>query len=275
MRTCSTCSGGKEQNCCEENQESRCDSSCSKGTIYLVGMGPGNPEEMTVHATRAIACSEYVVAYKTYIELLSPGLLMGKEIISTGMMGEVERCKEAVRIACTGKKVSVVSSGDAGIYGMSGLVLEILQAEGRLDQVNIEMVPGVTAAQAAAAVLGAPLMNDFAVLSLSDLLTPLDKIMRRAEAAASGGFVTALYNPKSVSRTENIEKVREIFLKHRPADTLVGIVKNALRSNEKVIVSTLDRFIHEDIDMFTMVIIGNEDTKSIGDYLVTVRGYSL
>lgn len=238
-------------------------------------MGPGNNEEMTGRAVYALQQSNVIVSYKTYIALLSAEILEGKEVVSTGMMGEVERCREAVRIARTGKIVSVVSSGDSGIYGMAGLVIEILQAENALAEVDIEIIPGVTAAQAGAAVLGAPLMNDFAVISLSDLLTPFDKIMQRAEAAASGGFVTALYNPKSNSRLEHIERVREIFLKYRSPDTPVGIVKNALRQGQSAIISTLAKFTKEEIDMFTMVIIGNEDTKRIGDYLVTVRGYGV
>lgn len=215
-----------------------------------------------------------VAGYKTYIELIRP-FLTQQEIVATGMRQELERCQEVVRLAGLGRSVALVSSGDAGIYGMAGILLECLEQAGCLD-IEVEVIPGITAANAAASLLGAPLMHDFAVISLSDLLTPWEVIERRVRLAAEGDFVIALYNPKSHGRTSQIEIVRELILKHRRPDTPVGIVREALRGTEtSVLISTLDEFTLKPIDMLSTVIIGNSQTKKIGPYLVTPRGYQL
>ncbi|GAB6174689.1 precorrin-3B C(17)-methyltransferase [Paradesulfitobacterium aromaticivorans] len=215
-----------------------------------------------------------VAGYRTYIELICP-FLGNQEVVATAMRQEIERCQEVVRLAVLGRKVALVSSGDAGIYGMAGILIECLEQAGRLD-IEVEIIPGITAANAAASLLGAPLMHDFAVISLSDLLTPWEIIERRVHLAAEGDFVIALYNPKSKGRTSQIERVREIILAHREPNTPVGIVREALRGTETLItISTLADFTKQDIDMLSTVIIGNSQTRKIGPYLVTPRGYHL
>jgi len=254
--------------------------------LYVVGIGPGGLNHMTFEANEAIEFSDVVVGYQTYLEFVEP-LLAGKEIVSSGMMREVERCREALNIAALGKNVALVSSGDAGVYGMAGLVFELVGADLRvcpekgehtgspLQDVEIVVVPGVSAVQAAASVLGAPLMHDFAVISLSDLLTPWGVITRRLRAAASADFVVALYNPKSKGRITQIEEARQILLASRPAATPVGIVRNACREGEEKTVTTLGEMLEHDIDMFSIVIIGNSATFVDGrGRMVTPRGYA-
>lgn len=243
------------------------------GKLYVVGIGPGGAEHMTPAARAAIEAAATVVGYQTYLELL-PELLEGKKLISSGMMKEVERCRRALEIAGSGETVALVSSGDAGIYGMAGLVLELAENwPGKGPEIAI--VPGVSAVQAAAALLGAPLMHDFAVISLSDLLTPWKTIRRRLEAAAGADFVIALYNPRSRGRVTQIVEAREILLRHRSPQTPVGLVRNACRAGETVTVSDLSSFLEHDIDMFTVVIIGNTATKIDGaGKMVTPRGYA-
>jgi adenosylcobyric acid synthase len=241
-------------------------------TLSVVGIGPGGLNHMTFEANEAIEFSQVVVGYQTYLEFIKP-LLVGKEILSSGMMREVERCREALGLAASGKKVALVSSGDAGVYGMAGLVLE-LAAEEEFKGVEIAVVPGVSAVQAAASVLGAPLMHDFSVISLSDLLTPWEVITRRLRAAASADFVVALYNPKSKGRVRQIEEARAILCASRPDSTPVGIVRHACREGEEKIVTTLGEMLDHDIDMFSIVIIGNSATF-VDDHgrMVTPRGY--
>lgn len=235
----------------------------------VVGLGPGDRECMTPQAVQAVRESDVVVGYKTYLDLV-PDLLENKEVISSGMRKEVDRAKRALELAGQGKVVSVVSSGDPGVYGMAGIVLEI--AQGR---VPVEIIPGVTAATAAAAALGAPLVNDFAVISLSDLLTPWKKMVERIEAAALGDFVIVLYNPKSKGRPDNIKTAREVILWHRHPDTPVGIVRRAKRGKEERVITTLRNMLEYDIDMLTTVIVGNSETRVENGYLITPRGYRL
>lgn len=189
------------------------------------------------------------------------------------MMQEVDRCQAAVDLAVEGKNVAVVSSGDSGIYGMAGLVLELAFKLPEDQRPAVEVIAGISAVSAAAAILGAPLMHDFVVLSLSDLLTPWPLIVKRAEMAAAGDFVIALYNPRSKKRVEQIETVREIVLKHRAATTPVGIVRQAGRSGQQCTISDLDGFTKEEIDMFSLVIIGNSQTYVDGGRMITPRGY--
>lgn len=229
---------------------------------------------MSARARDAILAAEAVVGYEPYLKLI-PELLAGKTVIGTGMTQEIDRCQAALEEALTGKTVAVVSSGDPGIYGMAGLVLEIVQRYPAPVQPEVEIIPGISAMGAAAALLGAPLMHDFAVISLSDLLTPWEVIEKRVEMAAAGDFIVALYNPKSTRRVKQIEKVREIMLEYRPSTTPVGIVRQASRSGERMILSDLYGFTGQPIDMFSLVIIGNSQTYVREGRMITPRGYSL
>ena len=235
-----------------------------------MGLGPGNVDEMTPRARAAIESAEVIAGYITYIKLI-PDLVGGKEIIGTAMMQEVERCKQAIDAAVAGKKVAVISSGDAGVYGMAGLVIDMI-----LDlpvKIDFEVIGGISAVNAAAAILGAPLMHDFAVISLSDLLTSWELIKKRVRNAADGDFVIALYNPKSKRRVENIVEVQKILLEYREKNTPVGIVTNAGRANEQKIITTLENFTAEEINMFSLVIIGNSQTYIKSGFMITPRGY--
>jgi precorrin-3B C17-methyltransferase len=200
-------------------------------------------------------------------------LTTGKRIVSSGMKKEIDRCGEAVRLARQGLTVSLVSSGDAGVYGMAGLAIEIVESEAA--DIDIEIVPGITAASAAAAKLGAPLMLDFACISLSDLLVPWGIIVKRLEAVATADLVVVLYNPKSKKRTTQIEQAREIFLKHRPSETPVGVCTAIGSDDEKVEISKLGNFLKLDINMRSIIIIGNTSTRIINGKMVTHRGYRL
>lgn len=229
---------------------------------------------MTPRARQAIEAAEVIVGYDTYLDLIQE-LLPGKATIGTGMMQEIDRCQAAVEQAMEGKTVAVISSGDPGVYGMAGLILELVAKYPAAVQPEVAVVPGISAVGAAASILGAPLMHDFAVISLSDLLTPWEVIQKRVEMAAAGDFVIAIYNPKSTRRTSQIEIVREIVLKHRGAETPVGIVHHASRAKEDRTISTLGQFTQEHIDMFTLVIIGNSQTHVADGKMVTPRGYHL
>ena len=242
------------------------------GKLFVVGIGPGSLDEMTYHARRAIESSDVIVGYSAYIDLAEP-LFFGKVVIAGGMGMEVERCEAALREALLGRTVALISSGDAGIYGMAGLVLEIAQKKGIEHPEAIVIVPGVPAFVAAAALVGAPLMNDFASISLSDLMNAWEKIEKRLAAAASGDFVTCLYNPRSANRVQQLEKARKIFLKHRSPETPVAIVRNAFRDEQSKVLTTLDAMLSHEIDMLSLVIIGNSQTESDGRWMVTRRGY--
>ncbi|MBF0557792.1 MAG: precorrin-3B C(17)-methyltransferase [Nitrospirae bacterium] len=251
------------------------------GKIYVVGTGPGRVEHITPHALDAIGKSQAIVGYGTYLDLITD-LIKDKEVISTGMTQEIDRCRAAVELALGGKTVAVVSGGDPGIYAMAGLVLEILRSqENRLGRgtaettgVAVEVIPGISALNAGASRLGAPLMHDFAVISLSDRLTPWELIEKRLKAAAMADFVIVLYNPKSMGRPDHIDKARAICLRYRSAETPVGIVKAAMRENEKVIISNLRDMLNHDIDMQTTVFIGNSSTFAWNNMMITPRGYT-
>lgn len=242
-----------------------------RGSLHVVGIGPGASSQITPAAEEAIRTADVVTGYSTYIDLI-PQLLHGQEVFATGMRQEVERCREALQRAVAGAKVAMVCSGDAGIYGMAGLVLELAAG---LD-IDIRIVPGVSAVQAAAALLGAPLMHDFAVVSLSDLLTPWELIRQRLEAAGAADFVVALYNPKSRGRITQIGEARDILLQHRSPQTPVGIVRNAARDGETVVVCNLATMLDQEIDMFSVVIIGNRATfVDACGRMITPRGYHI
>jgi len=245
----------------------------SAGKIYVVGTGPGSIEHITPYAREAIRKSEAVVGYGAYLDLITD-LIKGKEVVSTGMTKEIDRCRTAVELAVSGKTVAVVSGGDPGIYAMAGLVLEILKDHNALSPITVEVIPGISAVNAAAARLGAPLMHDFAVISLSDRLTPWELIEKRLEAAARADFVIVLYNPKSLGRPDHIDRARAICLRHRSAETPVGLVKAAMRENEKVIITNIKDMLNYEIDMQTTVIIGNSTTFTWNNLMITPRGYT-
>jgi len=226
---------------------------------------------MTPAAGEALAAAEVIVGYQTYLDLI-PEFLAGKEVIASQMMKEVDRCRKALDLAAEGKTVALVSGGDPGIYAMAGLVFEM--AKEQSVDVEIEVIAGIAALNACAARLGAPLMHDFAAISLSDLLTPWEKIEQRLKAAASADFVVAIYNPKSKKRAEHIVKAREIFLAHRAPETPVGIVTAATRENERIVLTTLEKMLENEIDMQTTIIIGNSTTFAWQGFMVTPRGYA-
>ena len=241
--------------------------------LYVVGFEPGGYEHMTVRAVEAIKNAQLVTGYTTYVEMLKE-IFPDKTYLSTPMKKEVDRCRLAVEKAMEGIEVAMVSSGDSGIYGMAGIVLQV--AEEMQADIDIEVIPGVTAAaSAAAAVLGAPLMHDTALISLSDLMTPLDLIMKRVDCAGQSDFVICLYNPKSKKRTEYVGMAADILLKYRSADTPVGIVRHAGRSQETSCLTTLGELKSADIDMFSIVVIGNSQTYVKHGKMITPRGYRL
>ncbi len=243
------------------------------GKLLLVGFGPGSEEHLTFRAKKAIEEAECVIGYRTYIDLVRP-LIAGKEVIQTGMTEEIERASLAVDLAYQGRTVALVSSGDVGIYGMAGLAFEVLADRGWTgSEISVEVIPGVTALSSCASVLGAPLMHDFASISLSDLLTPWEIIVKRLHAAAQADFVVALYNPKSSKRVRQIEEAQEIFLKYRTPETPVGIVKSATREGESIVISTISDMLSHPIGMLTTILIGNSQTKIFQNRMVTPRGY--
>lgn len=241
--------------------------------LKAVSLGPGDQSLLTPAALDAIREADVVAGYKGYIALMPEELLKGKEVVSTGMMGEVERARGAIESARSGKKTIMVCSGDAGIYAMAGLLLEILEAEGLLDTVPFSVVPGVAAFNAASALLGAPLMHDFASISLSDLLTPWEVIEKRLRLAAEADFVISLYNPRSKKRSDHLQNALGIIGEHRAPGTPVGIVGRAYREGQDVRVVRLDSVDVQSVDMQTVLIIGNSATRVAGDRMLTPRGY--
>lgn len=245
----------------------------SEGTVTALGIGSGAIDQITDSAKSAVRNSDTVAGYGKYLEQI-PSLIGKKKRIATGMTHEIQRCSLALDEAATGKKVSVVCSGDAGIYGMSGLLLELAEQE-KYKGVKIETVPGITAAVSAASALGAPLMNDFAIISLSDLLTPKKTIIKRIKLLSESDMVCAIYNPRSHNRKYLLAFAIKYMMKVRGKDTKFGIVKNAGRANEFTICGTLDHFPEEFVDMSTLVIIGNSKTVLRNGKLYTLRGYKV
>jgi len=242
------------------------------GKIYVVGIGPGNAEYMCPRAMEAMETSDIIIGFKTYIDLVRP-YISHKRLVSSGMKKEVERCAEVLELSRQGHVVSLISSGDAGIYGMAGIMIEVIdQAQ---CEVDIEIVPGISAATAAASLLGAPLMNDFVTISLSDLMTPWEIITRRIHAACQGDFVICVYNPRSNSRVTQLDEAARIMLEYKQPGTPVGIVKHAMREQQEVIITDLARLAEHDIDMFTVLVIGNSQTTVMNNKMVTRRGYKL
>jgi len=244
------------------------------GKLFVVGLGPGGEEHLTPRAREALEGSSVVVGYETYIKLIEE-LTRGKRVVSTGMKREVERVEKAISLAREGENVALVSSGDAGVYGMASLVFELLAREGKpLERTpQVEVVPGITSALATSALLGAPLGHDFAVISLSDLLTPWEVIEERLESAGRGDFAVVLYNPGSRKRRGHIKKARDILLRHREPETPAGIVSKAFREGEQVELTTLQKMAEGEVGMLSTVIVGNSQSFTYRGWMITPRGY--
>ncbi|HIU25643.1 MAG TPA: precorrin-3B C(17)-methyltransferase [Candidatus Copromorpha excrementigallinarum] len=238
--------------------------------IYVVGIGPGRYDEMTGRAEKALLESDVIIGYKVYIQLIRDRF-SHKEMIESPMRGEEARCDMAVEEALKGRTVSVVCGGDPGVYGMAGLVCG---KAGKYEGLQVEVVPGITAACSGAAVLGAPLIHDFAVISLSDLLTPWETIEKRLKAAAETDMVICLYNPASRRRRDHLKRACEIVMKYRSPGAVCGLAVNVGRDGEEGRVMTLGQLAETEADMFTTVFIGNSRTRNIGEKMVTPRGYS-
>ena len=239
--------------------------------VYVVGLGPGGVEQMTRRAQETLAACDVIAGYNVYIDLIKDDY-KDKEFLSTGMRKEVERCKLAIEEALKGKTVAMVSSGDAGVYGMAGIMYQIAA---EFPELEVEVIPGITAACSGAAVLGAPLISDFTLISLSDLLTPWEKIEKRLDLASQADFVICLYNPSSFKRHDYLQKACDIMLKNQRTDVPAGIVRNIGREGEEYEIMTLAELRDAQVDMFSTVIIGNSQTEVINNKMVTPRGYKI
>ena len=237
--------------------------------IYVTGLGPGASDQMTVQAKKVLEKCPVIIGYTVYIDLIREEF-PDKIFLSTPMRREADRCRMAFAEAQKGQDVAMVCSGDAGIYGMAGLICEIGKD---YPDVGIEVVPGITAASGGAAVLGAPLVHDFAVISLSDLLTPWEKIEKRIRAAAEADFVICIYNPSSKKRADYLQKACGMILEYRKPETVCGIVRNIGRDGESCEILSLERLRDTQVDMFTTVFIGNSNTMELNGRMVTPRGY--
>jgi precorrin-3B C17-methyltransferase len=248
----------------------------SNGTLYVVGVGPGHHDHMTFRAKKVIEESEIIVGYDTYVSLIED-LIQGKEVYRYPMTQEVDRANQAIDFAEKGKVVSLVSSGDPGIYGMIGLIYEILADKkwNYQNGIHVECVPGVSSLNSCSALIGSPLMTDFAVVSMSDLLVPWEIIVKRVEAAAIGDYVTVIYNPASKKRIHQLKDTRDIFLRYRKPETPVAIVKGAFRDSQKVVVTTLEKLLdyNDMLGMITTVIVGNSSTFNYNGLMINPRGY--
>lgn len=246
------------------------------GKIFVVGIGPGNREQMTIQAQDVLCQCDVIVGYTVYVELIKKAFpeeaFQQKVFLATPMMREADRCRLVFEEALKGKSVALVCSGDAGVYGLSGLILELSE---QFSQVDIAMIPGTTAALTGAAVLGAPLIHDFALISLSDLMTPLAKIENRIRHAAQGDFVMVLYNPSSQKREDYLQKACDWMLDYCSPDTVCGLVENIGREGEHYELCTLKECRDKQVNMFTTVFIGNSQTRIINGKMVTPRGYQI
>jgi len=247
------------------------------GKLYIVGVGPGHNDHMTFRAKQVIEESDTIVGYETYVDLVAD-LIDGKDVYRYAMTQEVERAQQCIELAKSGRIVSLVSSGDPGIYGMAGLIYEILAESGwdRKTGLYVEVVPGVSSLNSCAALVGSPLMTDFAVVSMSDLLVPWEIIVKRVEAAAQGDFVIVIYNPSSKKRIHQLQDTRKILLKYRSPKTPVAIVKGAYRESQTIVLTDLENMEnHSDkLGMITTVIIGNSSTYRYKDMMINPRGYT-
>jgi precorrin-3B C17-methyltransferase / cobalt-factor III methyltransferase len=247
------------------------------GKLYIVGVGPGHHDHMTFRAKQVIEESNTIVGYETYVNLVED-LIAGKEVHRYAMTQEVERAHQCIDLAKSGKIVSLVSSGDPGIYGMAGLIYEVLAEEGwnRKNGLYVEIVPGVSSLNSCAALVGSPLMTDFAVVSMSDLLVPWEIIVKRVEAAAQGDYVIVIYNPSSKKRIHQLQDTRKILLKYRSPTTPVAIVKGAFRESQTIVLTDLENLENhaDQLGMISTVIVGNSSTYTYQDLMINPRGYT-
>ena len=247
------------------------------GKLYIVGVGPGHHDHMTFRAKQVIEESNTIVGYETYVNLVED-LIAGKEVHRYAMTQEVERAHQCIDLAKSGKIVSLVSSGDPGIYGMAGLIYEVLAEEGwdRKNGLYVEIVPGVSSLNSCAALVGSPLMTDFAVVSMSDLLVPWEIIVKRVEAAAQGDYVIVIYNPSSKKRIHQLQDTRKILLKYRSPTTPVAIVKGAFRESQTIVLTDLEHLENhaDQLGMISTVIVGNSSTYTYQDLMINPRGYT-
>jgi len=247
------------------------------GKLYIVGVGPGHHDHMTFRAKQVIEESDTIVGYETYVNIVQD-LIEGKDVYRYAMTQEVERAHQCIDLAKSGKTVSLVSSGDPGIYGMAGLIYETLAESGWDPKtgLQVEIIPGISALNSCASIIGSPLMTDFAVLSMSDLLVPWEIIMKRVEAAAQGDFVIVIYNPSSKKRIHQLQDTRKILLKYRKPSTPVAIIKGAFRDSQSVVLTDLENLEnHSDkLGMITTVIVGNSSTYNYKDLMINPRGYT-
>ncbi|CUQ15543.1 precorrin-3B C(17)-methyltransferase [Clostridium baratii] len=237
------------------------------GKLYVIGIGPGGLDHMTLKAKEAIEKSDVIVGYTKYIDMIKP-LIEGKEVFMTGMRGEEARCKEALRLS-KDKDVALVSTGDSGIYGMAGLILELREDE------DVEVIPGLTASSAAGSVIGAPLMHDNCNISLSDLMTPYELIKKRVRMAADGDFIISLYNPRSKGRANYLRECIDIIREFRDDNTPVAVVRHALREGQEVKLFNIGNFDDTVVDMFSIVIVGNSQSYIKDGKFITPRGYKI
>ena len=242
--------------------------------MSVIGLGPGDVSLLAPLAAGVLSRAGAVVGYTGYIDSLPPWMLAGKNVVATGMTGEVARCERAVESALAGVDTAVVSSGDAGVYGMAGLLLELLEKRALLGRIDFEVIPGIPALCAAAALLGAPLTHDFAVISLSNLLTPWEVIIRRVEAAAAADFVIVLYNPRSKRRDGQLREALDVVRRARGEAVPVGLVRQAFREGQTAGVCPLGAFDPGGVDMLSIVIVGNSMTRIAGGRMLTPRGYA-
>ena len=242
------------------------------GKIIIAGLGPGNEGDMTLAVREALQSADVVVGYQYYFQFIKPYVREDCECVDTGMKKERQRAEQAFELAEQGKTVVVISSGDAGIYGMTPLIYEMQRHHAATD-IEVSSLPGISAFQKAASLLGAPIGHDLCIISLSDLMTPWEVIERRIKAAATGDFVTAVYNPKSHGRYWQLYRLQELFLQERSAETPVGYVRQAGRDDEEIKITTLGDFDPEDVDMFTVVLIGNSQSYIADGHIITPRGY--
>lgn len=238
------------------------------GKLYVIGIGPGGLEHMTLKAKQAIEESNIVVGYNKYIDMIKP-LVEDKELFSTGMRGEEARCRKALELSKENNTVALISTGDSGIYGMAGLILQMQEDE------SVEIIPGVTAASAAGSVIGAPLMHDNCNISLSDLMTPYDLIKKRVRNAADADMIISLYNPRSKGRPHYLREAIEIIKEYRELNTPVAVVRHALRDGQEYKLFTLENFDEEVVDMFSIVIVGNSQSFIKNGKFITPRGYDV
>lgn len=242
----------------------------SQGKLAVIGIGPGSQDQMTAAARTAIEESDIILGYRGYVNLIA-SLLSNKRVISSGMRQEMERARQSVELASAGSRVAVVCSGDAGVYGMASPILEVAHQVGA--NIEVVIVPGVPSPQSAASLLGAPLANDYAVISLSDLLTPWDAIAKRLALAAEGDFVLVLMNPASTKRTWQLEEAMRLILEHRSPTTPVGIVTNAYRDGQRVVLTTISDLAKHNVGMSSTLVVGNSLTFSHAAKMITPRGY--